>query len=307
MEFGPSNYWIGIPNTQQTTLRNVYIHDGSEGLINSDAPHHDLYIYNSHFARNGGGNGPEHNIYFGDGADNSVLVIKNSIFEQAETGHDIKTRAYQTTLECDKLLINQDFSFEGSELVDCSEGRICKIHNSLLINGGAGANYGASSWSDAQSFDHIRFGADRESTFMANNYIDLQGSTLISDGGRFHYFILLRKRLTPSPPYAAGNTTPNTFVFLSPSQMDPGGGYAPNLQDGGTEQSAIVSGETPYGSLDTDINLGTIGTTNFVYSSRASAGYPALGTYPKGYTDSAFPAMPAACTDWVGRVKVPAS
>jgi hypothetical protein len=142
---------------------------------------------------------------------------------------------------------------------------------------------------------------------MPNNYIDLQGSTLISDGGRFHYFMLLRKRLTPSPPYTAGNVTPNTFVFLSPSQMNPGGGFAPNLQDGNTAQSAIVSGETPYGSLDTDINLGTIGTINFVYSSRASAGYPALGTYPKGYTDSAFPAMPAACTDWVGRVKVPAS
>jgi hypothetical protein len=309
IEFGPSNYWTAIPNARQTTLRNVYIHDGAQGVINSDGPHHDLYVYNSHFARNGGGSGPEHNLYFGHGDDTDVLVIKNSIFEQPLIGHDIKTRASQTTLNCDKLLINQDWSFEGSELVDASEGRIVRIYDSLLVNGGAGAPNGASSWSDDQSFDHIRFGADRESPLLTNNYIDLQGSTLISDGGYFHDFLNLYKRMTTSPPYTAGNVRPNTFVFASATQQShPGtGSYSPNVQDPDYNHSTIVAGQTPYGSLATDINLGTVGTNYFVYSDRAAAGLPALGTYPKGYTDSTIPAMPAACTDWVGRVKVPAS
>ena len=306
IEFGPFDYWTASPNARQTTLRNVYIHDGRQGVINSDGPHHDLYVYNSHFARNGGGNGPEHNLYFGTGDSTDVLVVKNSIFEEVVVGHDIKTRASQTTLNCDKLLINQDWTFEGSELVDCSEGRICNIHNSLLVNGGAGAPHGASSWSDDQSFDHIRYGADREFTALTNNSIDLQGSTLISDGGGYHYFLNLFQRMTPTPPYSAGNVTPNTFVFSSAAQQNPGS-YSANFQDPSYANSTIVAGESSHAGLATDINLGTIGTTNFVYSDRSSAGYPALGTYPKGYTDSAFPAMPAACTDWVGRVRVPAS
>jgi hypothetical protein len=305
IEFGPSDFWIAVPNAQQTTFRNVYIHDGEQGIINSDGLHHDVNIINSHLARNGSGAGPDHNIYMGEGDNTDALTITNSIFEQPEIGHDVKSRASQTILNCDKLLINQDFTFEGSELVDCSEGRICKIHNSLLVNGGAGAPYGASSWNDAQSFDSVRFGADRESPVLANNYIDLQGSTLISDGGSYHEFINLYERMSPSPPYPAGNVTPNTFVFLSDAQKNYEGSYSPNAED--PVGSAIVAAVTAHGGLATDLNLGTIGTRNFVYSDRSSAGYPALGTYPKGYTDSAFPAMPAACTDWVGLVKVPAS
>jgi hypothetical protein len=139
----------------------------------------------------------------------------------------------------------------------------------------------------------------------------LQGSTLISDNdASFFQFINLHRAITPSPPYPVGNISPNTFVFASANQMNAFGhgfqynGQLPNID---SEVSTIVTGLTDHGSDANSLNLGTIGVQNFVYSTRAAAGLPPIGTYPKGYTDPAFSAMPAACTDWVGRVKIPAN
>jgi hypothetical protein len=303
IEFGGFNYWNSVLNGSKTTLRNVYIWNSLQGIISGDGLHHDLYIYNSHFARNGGGNGPEHNIYAGEGDSADVLVVQNSILEQVNVGHDIKTRASSTTLTCDQLLINQDNVYLGSELLDCSEGRVCTVRGVQFLNGGANP-----SWSNNQSYDALRFGADREFTTLTNNYIDLQNSLLISDNNGYFRFINLFQVMSPSPPYSATN---NTFVFSNSGNMLFGNNpFVPN-RDGvfnGTS-SAIVWGNSDHDSSSSaNVNLGTVGTTNFVYSDRASASLPSLGTYPKSYNDAAFSGItPATCTDTIGLVKVPAS
>jgi hypothetical protein len=305
LEFGPFDFWCSIPNAQSNTFRNVYFQQCAQGLINSDGPHHNVTILNSHFARNGNGSGPDHNIYQGAGDNADQLIITNSVIEQVNISHDVKTRAMATTLTCVKDLINQDLSFNGSELVDCSEGRICRVHNSLLVNGG-----GAPGWNQNNSFDALRFGADTEFTTLPNNIVDAQGSTFISDNDASYFqFINLHRAITPFPPAVpAGNVSPNTFVFFSSDQMNAfGHGFQANgqLANADVTVSTIVTGLTDHGSNANAIDLGTIGVQNFVYSDRAAAGLPAIGTYPKGYTDPAYNAMPAACTDWVGLVKVP--
>jgi hypothetical protein len=303
IEFSGFDYWNSVLNGSKTTLRNVYIWNSPQGIISSDGPHHDLYVYNSHFARNGAGNGPEHNIYAGSGDNTDVLVVQNSILEQVNVGHDVKSRASSTTLICDRLLINQDNVYLGSELLDCSEGRVCTAHGVQFLNGGANP-----AWSNNQSFDALRFGADREFVTLTNNYIDLQNSLMISDNDGDFRFINLFKVMSPSPPYSAIN---NEFVFSSSAHMLHGNNpFVPN-RDGIPDSvgSAIVWGNSNYDSSNSaNVNLGTIGTTNIVYSDRAAASLPSLGTYPKSYNDAAFRGItPATCTDKIGLVKVPAS
>jgi hypothetical protein len=305
LEFGPYNNWIGVPSASQTILRNVYVHDAPQGFITGTGSHNSVTVYNSEFARNGGNAGPEHNFYMGNGDDASTFFAQNSIFQQAYIGHDIKSRAWTTLLNCDKILLNQDIVFLGSEELDCSEGRICNVHNSVLVNGGAnGAFNNDSSW------DTIRFGADREEALLTNNYMDLQGSILVSDGGSFHKFLSLFRPMSPSPPYLVGGVTPNKFVFASfAQQFSTIGGYVQTVQENGSQNTSsnIVYGSAVFrntNGLNTDLDPGS---TAQVYTDRASAGLPAVGTYPKGPYDASIPAMPAACTEWVGRVKVPAS
>lgn len=305
LEFSNFDGWTAVMTNSSTTLRNVYIWGSSQGFISDDSLHHDLYIYNSHFARNGGHN---HGIYVGNGDTTDVFVLQNSVIEQNHSGHDVKSRASSTTLICDKLLMVQDTVYEGSEMLDCSEGRICKVRGVQFLSGAADRH-----WSDNQSFDALRFGADREFVTMPNNYIDMQDSVLIEDKDGYFRFLNLFKPMTPTPPYKILN---NKFVFSSSAAMlSNNSPFVPNVTETvDSYTSAIVYGNGLYKDASgvaanaANVDLGTIGTTNFIYPDRATAGLSPRGSYPKSYNDPAFSGTtPASCTDPIGLVKVPPS
>ena len=90
-------YWNGkaiVPTDGTTwTLRNVYVHDTLDGFESGNSTNLTVNIYNSVFARNGGGAGPDHNVYIGAGNLGSTVNVINSVFEQANLGHSFKTRA----------------------------------------------------------------------------------------------------------------------------------------------------------------------------------------------------------------------
>ncbi len=77
------------------TITNSYFHDNQDGLLGNAVPGGAITIRNSEFAHNGAGDGYSHNIYVGDIAS---LVIDNSYFHDAVVGHEIKSRAEQTTI-----------------------------------------------------------------------------------------------------------------------------------------------------------------------------------------------------------------
>jgi hypothetical protein len=304
IEFGPwFGGWISGTNCVLTTLRNVYVHDSSEGLISGDTLPNSLEVFNSHFARNGGNGGSEHNLYQGLGDGNSFLHIKNSIFEQAFLGHDVKTRSKETDIDNSKLILNADNVYKGSEVIDASNGYILRVHNTVMINGDTGNDF----YSDDQSFDMIRFSADDCcGPHLPDNFVDAQSNVFISDGGTARQFINLFKSLTPSPPYPARG---NKFVFRNAAQYNNGTSNGTVWQRNGGNGSALVFGAPnhPPGGNAFNIDLGQLGTDNVVYPDRVTAGLPAVGTYPKAYNDPAYNVGAARGADYVGNVKIPAS
>jgi len=79
------------------TLTNCYFHDNENGIMGNPpaAGTGTVTVRNSEFAFNGNGTGLTHNLYIGDVAS---LTIDNSYFHDANVGHELKSRAEQTTV-----------------------------------------------------------------------------------------------------------------------------------------------------------------------------------------------------------------
>src|SRR4030095_1075269 len=76
-------------------LTNDYFHDNQEGLLGGLDPTATLTIDNCEFDHNGDGSGFTHNLYVGAIAS---LTITDSYFHDAVVGHEIKSRAFNTTI-----------------------------------------------------------------------------------------------------------------------------------------------------------------------------------------------------------------
>jgi hypothetical protein len=277
-------------------------------FISGDSVNCSFNVYNSVFSRGGGG-GSDHIIYMGNCDHLSPLNIKNSILSQAAgQGHDLKSRSVNTTVTNSKILLNIDPIYFGSEVWDASNGRICNASNSLFVNG----NMGNDHYSDDQSFDVLRFAADDSAEpTLTSNYLNAQNNVWVSDGGTVRQFILQFRPMTPSPPYSQAG---NTFVFRNTAQYNNGTSSGAVFQQQNAGGLAIATSTQAHAppTVDTfNVGLGTLGTTNFVFPDRASAGLPLLtGTavYPQllGYSSPAFN-IPLGGTEWIGLVKVPPS
>jgi hypothetical protein len=283
LEFGPWNYWALVSSDCITfTMRNSYIHDTPEGMITGNRSHMTLNLYNDVFARHGTGNGPEHDIYIGEGDNTNVVTVKNSVFEQSHVGHAFKERAKTVTANCSMFLVNYDTLYLGSETIDPSDGGSVTLTNILSASGGANQ-----SWSANSAWDQMRYGAEGDIAGYTNAPI-VTGSTFLTDEtSGTHDMIGLYTRIT-SPPVTWSN---NKFIFPAAATT-----Y------GNGNQNAIVSCPADRNCNSSDI---TIDGTNTLFTSRAAAGLPPV-SYPKGWRDF-LPMMPAACTDPIGNVAMPAS
>src|SRR5689334_2784148 len=81
--------------TGNLILNNCYFHDNEDGLLGGLSTTGNLTINNSEFAYNGRGDGQTHNLYVGNIGN---LTIDNSYFHDANVGHEIKSRALNTTI-----------------------------------------------------------------------------------------------------------------------------------------------------------------------------------------------------------------
>lgn len=287
VEFGPWNYWGLVQiDGSSWTLRNVYVRDASEGLITGNTQDFTLNIYNSVFARNGGGDGPEHDVYIGGGNRGNTVNVVNSVFEQPVLGHAFKERAKTFSATCSMFVVNEDDFYLGSETMDMDSGQP-NLKNILSVNSG-GAPVGHTNNS---SWDNVRYGVDNEediSPFLPM----VSGSIFVADQpNSAHWFVSLGRPLTTHVTWDH-----NTFVWPDDSSRKPGTGGTLSEDSTGAIDS-FHTGNT---------NDVTLDATNKIFTSRAAAGLPAVGTYPKGWRDY-LPLMPAACTDPIGLVKIPAN
>ena len=118
----------------------------------------------------------------------------------------------------------------------------------------------------------------------------ITGSIFVADQpNSVHWFVTLGSPLTTHATW-----TNNKFVWPDTASRQPGPG-GNNQADPTGVLVSLHTGNT---------NDVTLDVTNNYLTSRADAGLPPTGTYPKGWRDFV-PLMPVACKDPIGLVKIP--
>ena len=119
------------------SLNNVYIHNNQEGLLATPLPNlvgtGTITITHSEFAFNGDASGPgsgfTHNLYIGDVAN---FTITNSYIHDAVVGHEIKSRAENTTITNNRIFDNLS---TASYSIDLPDGGNATITNNVIEQG----------------------------------------------------------------------------------------------------------------------------------------------------------------------------
>ncbi|MBS0643581.1 MAG: Hint domain-containing protein [Proteobacteria bacterium] len=147
-------------------INNCYFHDNQNGLLGGADLNGTIIINNCEFASNGNVSGPNagrtHNLYVGDIAQ---LTISNSYFHDAVTGHDIKSRARNTTIENSRITAaTGTTSYE----IDLPNGGNAIIRNNVIEKGpNAGNPY------------FIAYG--EEGSVYGGSSLSITGNTVLND------------------------------------------------------------------------------------------------------------------------------
>jgi len=144
-------------------LTNSYVHDNQNGILGGGGATGSITIRNSEFAHNGFGDGHTHNIYIGDVAS---LVIDGSYIHDALVGHEIKSRAEQTTITNSR--IQDGPSGTASYSIDLPNGGNALIQGNVIQQGPASQNPAI-----------IAFG--EEGGVYAGSSLTVAGNTILND------------------------------------------------------------------------------------------------------------------------------
>jgi hypothetical protein len=170
------------------TLNNCDFFDNQDGLLGDADAAGTITINNTEFSGNGNASPPssgiEHNLYVGA---IQQLTIDNSYFTDPITGHDIKSRAANTTIENSRI---DDPNGTGSLEIDLPNGGNAVIENNVIEKG-----------SGAQSSIFISSG--EEGGLYASSSLTVSDNTLINDTGHGATVVV---NDTPTGAIVNGNT-----------------------------------------------------------------------------------------------------
>ena len=143
-------------------ITNSYFHDNENGLLGAPDANGTITVKNSEFGHNGNGNGLTHNIYV------SVikqLTIQDSYFHDAVIGHEIKSRALNTTVTGSRI---QDNLGNASYAIDLPQGGNALIQGNVIQKG-----------VNAPNPVIIAFG--EEGHLNPNSVLVVRGNTIVND------------------------------------------------------------------------------------------------------------------------------
>lgn len=144
------------------TITNSYFHDNENGLLSAADANGTITIKNSEFSHNGNGNGLTHNIYVGV---IKQLTIQDSYIHDAVIGHEVKSRALNTTITGSRI---QNNSGNASYEIDLPQGGSALIQGNLIQQGAGSSNPVI-----------IAFG--EEGRLNANSALVVLGNTIVND------------------------------------------------------------------------------------------------------------------------------
>ena len=117
------------------TVRNVYFHDGEEGILAGANPVATVTIEDSVFERLGQ-DGQAHGIYINQ---IEALTVRNSQFLSGQhEGHELKSRALRTLIQCSTFA---SLDGDDSRNIDLPNGGDVEIRDSLIEQGPNSANH----------------------------------------------------------------------------------------------------------------------------------------------------------------------
>lgn len=144
------------------TINNSYFHDNENGLLAGPDTNGIILIRNSEFAHNGHGDGRSHNLYVGK---IKQLTIQDSYFHDAVVGHEIKSRALNTTITGSRI---QNNFGNASYEIDLPQGGNALIEGNVIQQG-----------PDSENPTVIAFGA--EGNLNPSSSLVVRGNIIMSD------------------------------------------------------------------------------------------------------------------------------
>ena len=208
------------------TLNNDYIHNNQDGLLGAPDPAGSITVNNSEFAFNGTGDGRTHNLYAGDIAN---LTITNSYFHDANEGHEIKSRAENTTVTGSRIFDN---NATASYSIDLPNGGNATIQNDVIEQGPNSDNQTIIAYGEEGS---LHTGT---SVLIANNTIVNDRSSAIGVWNQTAHAVTLQgnsvyglttANLTSGPANVSGTTFLTSRPVLdTSSHWMPGSTLTPN-------------------------------------------------------------------------------
>jgi hypothetical protein len=145
------------------TLNNDYLHNNQDGLLGAADLAGSITINDSEVAYNSG-NGSTHNLYIGDIAN---FTLRNSYVHDANVGHEVKSRAENTTIIGSRIFDNNS---TASYSIDLSNGGNATIENNVIEQG-----------PNSQNNNIIAYGA--EGSLHAGHNVLIANNTIVNDEG----------------------------------------------------------------------------------------------------------------------------
>ena len=116
-------------------IEDSLFHDNQNGLLAGTVTNGTITIKDSEFSHNGVGDGRTHNLYVGEIA---KLTIDDSYFHDALVGHEIKSRAYETTITDSRIA--EGVNGTGSYSIDVPDGGKVTIADNVIEQGANSLN-----------------------------------------------------------------------------------------------------------------------------------------------------------------------
>lgn len=115
-------------------IQNSSFHSNQDGILAAADPAGSISIDQSEFYANGAGDGRTHNLYIGDIAQ---FTLTNSYVHDANTGHEVKSRAENNTITNNRIFDNGG---NGSYAIDLPNGGNATISGNTIEKGANAGN-----------------------------------------------------------------------------------------------------------------------------------------------------------------------
>ncbi|SFB35077.1 Right handed beta helix region [Nocardioides alpinus] len=197
------------------TVTRSWFHDNENGILTGADPDSDVVVRRSRFFRNGAGDGYSHNLYAGSVRS---LTVVGSWLSDADTGHELKSRAAATTIVGNRI---SDGDGTASYSIDLPNGGRSLVAGNVIVQGPNSENPALVSYG-AEGLTH----PSRVLWVVNNTFVNRRTSgtfVALADGSRAHLrnnLVLGPGVLSSGPADARRNRVVGPGGFVDPEAED---------------------------------------------------------------------------------------